>query len=48
MQYDLEPGDFVINPLEKGWGMGQVQSIIKNKLKKIIMRIESFKKVNVL
>ena len=31
MQYDLEPGDFVINPLEKGWGMGQVQSIIKNK-----------------
>ena len=31
MQYDLEPGDFVINPSEKGWGMGQVQSIIKNK-----------------
>ena len=31
MQYDLEPGDFVINPLDKGWGMGQVQSIIKNK-----------------
>ena len=31
MQYDLEPGDFVINPLEKGWGLGQVQSIIKNK-----------------
>ena len=31
MQYDLEPGDFVINPSEKGWGMGQVKSIIKNK-----------------
>ena len=32
MQYDLEPGDFVINPSEKGWGMGQVQSIIKGKV----------------
>ena len=31
MQYDLEPGNFVINPLEKSWGIGQVQSIIKNK-----------------
>ena len=31
MQYDLEPGNFVINPLEKEWGIGQVQSIIKNK-----------------
>ena len=31
MQYDLEPGNFVINPSEKGWGIGQVQSIIKNK-----------------
>ena len=31
MQYDLEPGNFVINPLEKNWGIGQVQSIIKNK-----------------
>ena len=31
MQYDLEPGNFVINPSEKDWGTGQVQSIIKNK-----------------
>ena len=31
MQYDLEPGNFVINPLEKEWGIGQVQSIIRNK-----------------
>ena len=31
MQYDLEPGNFVLNPSEKSWGIGQVQSIIKNK-----------------
>ena len=31
MQYDLEPGNFVINPLKKSWGIGQIQSIIKNK-----------------
>tara|TARA_X000001036_G_scaffold361933_1_gene345355 strand:- start:1356 stop:1529 length:174 start_codon:yes stop_codon:yes gene_type:complete len=31
MQYDLEPGNFVINPSEKNWGIGQIQSIIKNK-----------------
>ena len=32
MQYDLEPGNFVINPSEKNWGIGQVQSIIKDKI----------------
>ena len=32
MQYDLEPGNFVINPTEKNWGIGQIQSIIKNKI----------------
>tara|TARA_B100001029_G_C14968275_1_gene398633 strand:- start:776 stop:952 length:177 start_codon:yes stop_codon:yes gene_type:complete len=32
MQYDLEPGNFVVNPLDKSWGIGQVQSIIKNKV----------------
>ncbi len=32
MQYDIEPGNFVINPSEKSWGIGQVQSIIKNKV----------------
>ena len=31
MNLDLEPGDFVINPLHKNWGIGQIQSIIKNK-----------------
>ena len=31
MQYDLEPGNYVFNPSEKSWGIGQVQSIIKNK-----------------
>ncbi len=32
MQFDLEPGDLVINPEKKEWGIGQVQSIIKNKV----------------
>ena len=31
MNLDLEPGDFVINPLNESWGIGQIQSIIKNK-----------------
>ena len=31
MQYELEPGNFVINPSEKDWGTGQIQSIIMNK-----------------
>ena len=31
MQIDLEPGDFVVNPDTKEWGVGQIQSIIKNK-----------------
>ena len=32
MNLDLEPGDFVINPSNKSWGIGQIQSIIKNKV----------------
>ena len=32
MQFDLEPGDYVINPLNKEWGIGQIQSVIKNKV----------------
>tara|TARA_B100000886_G_C20258368_1_gene421795 strand:+ start:391 stop:564 length:174 start_codon:yes stop_codon:yes gene_type:complete len=32
MQFDLEPGDFVINPSQKDWGLGQIQSIIKEKV----------------
>ena len=31
MQYELEPGNFVVNPSQKDWGTGQIQSIIKNK-----------------
>ena len=27
--FDFEPGDIVINPKQKDWGLGQVQSIIK-------------------
>ena len=32
MFLNFEPGDFVINPKNKEWGMGQIQSIIKNKV----------------
>ena len=29
---DYEPGDYVINPNNKSWGIGQIQSIINNKV----------------
>ena len=32
MFLNYEPGDFVINPNNKAWGAGQIQSIIKNKV----------------
>ena len=32
MILDFEPGDKVINPHNKDWGIGQVQSIIKEKV----------------
>ena len=32
MFLNFEPGDFVINPKNKNWGTGQIQSIIKNKV----------------
>ena len=32
MIYDFEPGDKVYNPSNKEWGIGQVQSIIKQKV----------------
>jgi hypothetical protein len=32
IHFDFEPGDYVINPKQKDWGIGQVQSIIKNKV----------------
>ena len=31
MILDYEPGDKVTNPANKGWGIGQVQSIINGK-----------------
>ena len=32
MLIDFEPGDYVTNPSKKDWGIGQVQSIIGNKV----------------
>ena len=32
MFLDYDPGDKVINPLKKEWGIGQVQSIVDNKV----------------
>ena len=32
IHFDFTPGDYVINPNQKDWGVGQVQSIIKNKV----------------
>ena len=32
MILDFEPGDKVVNPNNKEWGVGQIQSIIKEKI----------------
>ena len=32
MFLNYEPGNFVINPENRDWGIGQIQSIIKNKV----------------
>ena len=32
MILDYEPGDKVTNPNNKGWGIGQVQSVINKKV----------------
>ena len=32
MILDFEPGDKVINPNNREWGIGQIQSIIKEKV----------------
>ena len=32
MILEFVPGDKVINPFNKEWGIGQIQSIIKNKV----------------
>ena len=41
MHIDFEPGDYVINPKHKEWGIGQVQSIIGNK---VTVNFENFGK----
>jgi hypothetical protein len=55
MIFDFEPGDKVVNPFNKSWGIGQVQSIINEKItvnfqnvgKKVInsnnIKLEKFK-----
>ena len=30
--YDFDPGDFVVNPSKKEWCIGQVQSIVDDKV----------------
>ena len=32
MFFDYEPGDCVINPKNKDWGRGQIQSMVRNKV----------------
>ena len=32
MQFEFEPGDYVMNPSKKEWGIGQIQSIVKSKI----------------
>ena len=32
MFLNYEPGDYVINPGNGGWGIGQIQSVINNKV----------------
>ena len=41
MLIDFEPGDYVINPAHKEWGIGQVQSIIGSK---VTVNFENFGK----
>ena len=41
MLIDFDPGDIVINPANKDWGKGQVQSIIGNK---VTVNFENFGK----
>ena len=32
MFLNYEPGDYVINPKDRNWGMGQIQSIARDKV----------------
>ena len=40
MILDFDPGDKVINPINKEWGIGQVQSIINGKVTVNIKNVE--------
>ncbi len=41
MLIDFEPGDYVKNPANSEWGIGQVQTIISNK---VTVNFENFGK----
>jgi len=41
MHIDFEPGDYVINPANESWGVGQIQSIIGSK---VTVNFENFGK----
>ena len=41
MHIDFEPGDYVLNHSNKSWGIGQIQSIIGNK---VTVNFENFGK----
>ena len=41
MYIDLEPGDYVTNPANQSWGVGQIQSIIGSK---VTVNFENFGK----
>ena len=43
MLIDFEPGDYVKNPANDDWGIGQVQSIIGNK---VTVNFENTGKIN--
>ena len=32
MFFEYVPGDFVINPKNKDWGIGQIQSMVQNRV----------------
>ena len=32
INFDFEPGDYVVHPKKKNWGIGQIQTIINNKV----------------
>ena len=41
MLIDFEPGDYVTNPANKDWSIGQIQSILGNK---VTVNFENFGK----